>query len=59
MFGAAMNQELMECRTLTEMLDTIKKYVDTDNCKPGPLGKQLFISNIPKALTAMGAKLKR
>lgn len=57
-YDSAMNQQLLDCKTLTEMLDTIKKYYDTDNCKPGQIGKQMFISNLPKALAVVGAKPK-
>ena len=59
MYDAAMNQELMNCRTVTEMLDTIKKYYDTDNCRPGQIGKQMFIANLPSALNVLGVKHKK
>lgn len=53
------NEELMNCNTLAEMLQVVKKYYDTENCRPGQIGKQIFIRTLDKALTILGAKLRR
>ena len=58
MYDCKMNEELMKCTTLAQMLVVIAKYYDTDNCKPGQIGKQMFIAAIPNALNLVGAKKK-
>lgn len=57
--GSNMNEELINCKTLSEMLDVIKKYYDTENCRPGQMGKQMFIASLPQALNVVGAKPKK
>ena len=59
MYSASMNQELMNCKTLAEMLDVIKKYYDVENCRPGQIGKQMFIASLPQALNVVGAKPRK
>jgi len=54
-----MNKELKECATLADMLQVIHKYYDTENCRPGMIGKQIFIGTLDKAFKVLGAKPRR
>jgi hypothetical protein len=53
-----MEAELKTANTVSDMLDILKKYYDCENCRPGAIGKGVFIKNMPTALLVLGVKPK-
>lgn len=50
--------ELKKTETLQDLFDVFEKYYDTKNTKLGIGAKTTLLLNLPKLITATGAKLK-
>ena len=55
-FSDPFKKELVNCDTLEQMLDTIKKHFDVENCKPGPLVKNGFALKVDVLIISTGVK---